>query len=242
MKKLMFTAAVAAFGLAFGAGVESSNTVGYMSVDTAAGFNFFAPVFKSVSGAPVDIQDIVLDPATAVSWTDNIQVFEEGSGEVVASYYYATKDESGLAADGWLDENSESATYPIKPGQCFAIETAQESKITNAGEVNAGDTEFVATAGFVFIGNIAPVDISVQDIVLDPTTATSWTDNIQLFEAGSGEVLASYYYATKDESGLADNGWLDENSELATATIKAGEGFAVETANDGVKVTLPSAL
>jgi hypothetical protein len=199
-------------------------------------------MFKNTSGAAVDIQDIVLDSTTATSWTDNIQVFEEGSGEVIAAYYYATKDESGLAADGWLDENSQLATYAIKPGQCFAIETAAESKITNAGEVKADDTEFVATAGFVFIGNIAPVDISVQDVVLDPAAATSWTDNIQLFEAGSGEVIASYYYATKDESGLAADGWLDENSELADTTIKAGEGFAVETANDGVTITLPSAL
>ena len=242
MKKLMFVAAAAMACSAFC--IESANTVGYMSVATEAGFNFFAPMFKNTSGAAVDIQAIVLDPTTATSWADNIQVFEEGSGEVIASYYYATKDESGLTTDGWLNSaGTDLATYAIKPGQCFAIETAQESQITNAGEVNADDTEFTATAGFVFIGNISPVDISVQDVVIDPLTATSWTDNIQLFEAGSGEVIASYYYATKDESGLTEDGWLNSaGTDLADATIHAGEGFAVETANDAVTITLPSAL
>ncbi len=240
MKKLMFVAAVAIASSAFC--IESANTVGYVSVATEAGFNFFAPMFKNTSGAAVDIQAIVLDPTTATSWADNIQVFEEGTGEVISQYFYATASESGLSADGWLDENSELAVYAIKPGQCFAIETAQESQITNAGEVNADDTEFTATAGFVFIGNISPVDISVQDVVIDPLTATSWADNIQLFEAGSGEVIAQYFYATASESGLSADGWLDENSELSDATIKAGEGFAVETSNDAVTITLPSAL
>ena len=128
--KKMMTVAGALICASAMAGVESS-VVGYQQKDTVTGFNFVIPTFADVGGGSVNIQDIKI--ANATSWADNIQILDEG-GAGVAMYVYATADESGYDADGWLSEDgTELADVTFEAGQGILIDTADVAEVTIPG-------------------------------------------------------------------------------------------------------------
>ena len=130
MKKLMI-AAVASMAAVGAFAVESANVVGYQQKDTVTGFNFVIPTFKAVNGGAMHIQDIKI--ANATDWNDTIQVLDEG-GATVASYMYATKEQSGFSADGWVAEDLTGlADIDIEPGQGILIDTADVATVTIPG-------------------------------------------------------------------------------------------------------------
>ena len=215
--------------------------VGYQTKDTIPGFNFLAPTFTPVDGSGnVNLQDIKLNSATAESWTDNLQILDEG-GATTEMFIYATAEESGLEADGWLNGDGELATVTIPYGAGILADTANETSITFSGAVATEDSVITAVAGFNFTGNNTPVGINIQDIKLDATTAESWTDNLQLLDEG-GATIEMFIYATAEESGLEVDGWLNGDGELADVTIEAGQGVLIDVANDGTEITIPSAM
>ena len=129
MKKLMI-AAVASMAAVGAFAVESANVVGYQQKDTVTGFNFVIPSFKAVNGGSVHIQDIKI--ANATDWGDNIQVLDEG-GATIATYYYASAEQSGAAADGWLDDTLALADVTLEPGQGILIDTVDVAEVTIPG-------------------------------------------------------------------------------------------------------------
>ena len=221
--------------------MESANVVGYNTKTSNAGFTFYVPQFKDVGSASgVSIQSIKLGEG-ATPWSDNLQTMDS---DAVAQtmYVYATADESGLEADGWLNEDMDAlADVTLLPGQGAIIATAAEITIQNAGEVSAAATVVSSVAGFTSLGNNSPVAISIQDVKLGEG-ATSWSDNIQFLDTDA-VAQTMYVYATADESGLEADGWLNEDLDaLADVTIQPGEGFLIATANADVSITLPAAL
>ena len=233
-------AALAALtGSALADGVASRNVVGYVAKESVAGFNFYAPMFQPIVASDgIDIQKITLGDG-ATSWADNIQVLDEG-GSTIATYYYATADESGFEEDGWVNEDVTAlADITLEPGQSVIVETAEDDVvITYTGQVATEDTPVTSVAGFNFVGNVAPETIDIQQIKLGEG-ATSWADNIQILDEG-GSTIATYYYATADESGFEEDGWVNEDvTALAVVPIEAGLGIIVETAEDDVTITLP---
>ena len=119
------------------------------------GFNFVIPTFKAVDGGSVHIQDIKI--ANATDWNDNIQVLDEG-GAGVAVYVYATKEQSGYTADGWLSEDgTDLADVTFAPGQSILIDTASPATLTFAGAVSTEDTVSQRVPGFDFVGSYTPV-------------------------------------------------------------------------------------
>ena len=232
-------ALVALTGAAFADGVESRNVVGYLTKESVAGFNFYAPMFEPIDAAEgIDIQKIKLGDG-AESWADNIQILDEG-GSTIAQYYYATADESGLEEDGWLTEGLDAlADVTLDPGQSVIVETSEDAVvITYSGQVATADVPVPSVAGFNFVGNVTPASIDIQQIKLGEG-ASSWADNIQILDEG-GSTIAQYYYATADESGLEEDGWLTEGLDaLATVSLDSGLGIIVETESDDVTITLP---
>ncbi|MBQ7190174.1 MAG: hypothetical protein IJR99_12230 [Kiritimatiellae bacterium] len=230
-------ALVALTGAAFADGVESRNVVGYLTKESVAGFNFYAPMFEPINAAEgINIQNIKLGDG-ATSWEDNIQVLDEG-GSTIVTYTYATADESGLDEDGWLDAEGALADVCLDPGQSVIVQTSEASvTITYSGQVGVTTTPVTSVAGFNFVGNVSPESIDIQQITLGEG-ATSWEDNIQILDEG-GSTVVTYTYATADESGLDADGWLDAGGELAEVAIEAGLGFILQTTNADVPITLP---
>ena len=150
---------------------------------------------------------------------------------------YATKEQSGYAADGWLSEDGASlADVTFAPGQSILIDTADSAVLTFAGQVSTEDTVVETVPGFNFVGNNTPVAINIQDIGIEG--ATDWADNIQVLDEG-GATVALYLYATKEQSGYAADGWLSEDgASLADVDFEAGQGILIDTA-DVSTVTIP---
>ena len=119
-------ALVALTGSALADGVASRNTVGYLAKESVAGFNFYAPMFEPINAADgINIQNIKLGDG-ATSWSDNIQVLDEG-GSTIATYYYATADESGFDEDGWVNEDVTAlADVQIEAGLGIIVETEND--------------------------------------------------------------------------------------------------------------------
>ena len=231
------------YGAAVTFGLESANVVGYQTKDMVPGFNFLAPTFAPVDGTGnINLQDIKLDATTAESWSDNIQILDEG-GATIATYGYATAEESGFAKDGWLDEEgnyAENVTVPYGAG--ILIDSANDSVVTFSGQVSDTASKIEGVSGFNFTGNNTPVEIDIQDIKLDATKAESWSDNLQILDEG-GATIATYGFATAEESGFEKDGWLDGDGNYAeNVKIQPGQGVLIDLANEGTIITIPAAL
>lgn len=219
--------------------------VGYQTKsDTVQGFNFYAPQFQAVnSTAGVNIQDIKLDFGEGESTgIDNIQVLDEG-GATTATYTWMPADWFGGEQDGWVDEEGNFADLTLTAGQGVLIDIVEAgTKVINAGRVADQATTLTAIQGFNFIGNNSPVAINIQDIKLDFGEGESTgIDNIQILDEG-GATTASYTWMPADWFGGEQDGWVDEDGNLADLTINAGDGFLVDIVAEGTKVILPSAL
>jgi hypothetical protein len=234
MKKTMMAVAALSAAVAFASDIVSSDVVGYQQKDTVTGFNFVIPTFKAVDGGSVHIQDIKIVNAT--DWSDNIQVLDEG-GATVALYLYATKEQSGFSADGWVAEDLTGlADVTFEPGQSILIDTAVPATLTFAGAVSTEDTVVETVPGFNFVGNNTPVSVDIQDITI--VGATDWSDNIQVLDEG-GATVALYLYATKEQSGFSADGWVAEDlTGLADVDIEPGQGILIDTAAVAT-VTIP---
>ena len=225
-----------------GFSLESANVVGYNeSKSSEAGFLLIAPQFKNVGSDDFSIQNIKLGEG-ATSWSDFLQVVDaDAVGQEI--YYYASADESGFEADGWLSADmSALADVSLAPGQSALLYTEAESTYSDVGEVSKVSSVTPSVAGFNILGNNTPVDLNVQEITLGEG-ATSWSDFIQFLDEQAVGLADIYYYATADESGFAADGWLSADmSSLANFDIPAGKGFLLYTEAADVNITIPSAL
>ena len=122
MKKLMFTAAVAAGLAAFGTGIESANTVGYQEKELTFGGNAFViqtflPMDKTVSTTKLGdisvtdewdptgdlIATLTPEGANAAEYTYLIKDYAEAlGGEAVAGWYMAEEMNDGIRIDNTL--------------------------------------------------------------------------------------------------------------------------------------------
>ena len=242
MKKIMFGLA-AAIAMVAAADIESSNVVGYMNTDGAVGFNFVSPAFKDIASDTVSIQSIKLNENGA-AFTDTIQVLDEG-GSSVQVYFWTDADSSPTGKAGWLNEDMDGlAEQNLVAGQSVLIDVSNEgTQISNAGEVRTAATglSMVGTAGFNFVGNGSPVEISIQGIKLDEN-GSAFTDTIQILDEGGSSVQV-YFWTDADSSPTGEAGWLNEDMDgLVDVKLAPGQGVLVDTANDGVVITMPTAL
>ena len=171
MKKLLFTAVAVATGMAMANSVESSNIVGYQTIDGVQGFNFTAPTFDAVANA-IDIQDIklVFAEGDSAQGVDNLQILDAG-GATVETYNWMPKDWMYPVPqnDGWMDGNTGGlAVKTINKGQGFIVDLASATtKIMYSGQVTTTNTEIADTVqGFNWTGNNIPRNIDIQDIKL----------------------------------------------------------------------------
>ena len=244
MKKLMFTAAVAAAGLAFG--IESANTVGYTSATSGADNNFITVPFNAVGYNTADIQQIGISDGGAgnIGWgEENFSIWEglptavEGSGFV---YWDASMDPEGEATGCyWGDASCAKATFSIAPGQGVVVDSAEGLTFNTAGDVPMSTVSFTTIAENNFTGNPFPSPIDIQAISISDGGAGNigWgEENFSVWEGlptaveGSGFV---YWDASMDPDGEATGCyWGDASCAKATYSIPAGQGVVINCAAD----------
>ena len=97
--------------------LEDSNTVGYTTKTTVAGFNFVSPTFKNVSGSAISCQDIKLSGENVIEYVDNLQILDEG-GATTENYFWTST--------GWVNELMEPCTKDLQPGDGVLISTLMD--------------------------------------------------------------------------------------------------------------------
>ena len=250
MKKVMFAAAVAAGLVAFGDGIESSNTVGYQNREIGA-FNLTLDTFINANGGTGVLGDI--KPNAAFISAGTIQTFTS-AGKAGPVYLYINDPELMEifeAEEGWYlltdDEMTDcknSQPIPFSTG-FLSKSTAAGSTLTYAGEVKGTATE-IPVGSFTLTGNCSPKDLTLGDF--KPNAAFISAGTIQTFTS-AGKAGPVYLYINDPELMEifeAPEGWYlltdDEMTDCKNSVaIGAGDSFLAKSTAAGSTLELPSA-
>ena len=131
MKKIMFAAAVAAAGLAFG--IESANTVGYQTVTCQPNtWYLFGAQFESTSGSSMTIQQFLQGAYEATSDTLTSPEIQMWNGSSYDHYYFmstAYDEDLNEYNNVWADMGGDYTTYSIPAGEGFWIKNKVGSSV-----------------------------------------------------------------------------------------------------------------
>ena len=184
MKKLMFTAAVAAAGGLMA--IESANTVGFTTADVPKGeFGQLAVQFEKTGGGNATVDQLFKGEITGVAadFDSNFEVTSESkqqaaqiqvwTGSEYNYYYYFSNawdptlnDGEGGEVAAWADGIiGEVATDTIAPGQAIWVKaTTANTHIVQAGQVYDGSYEKSCPKGeFIMIANTMPTALDLND-------------------------------------------------------------------------------
>ena len=185
MKKLMFTAAVAAAGGLMA--IESANTVGFTTADVPKGeFGQLAVQFEKTGGGNATVDQLFkgeitgveaeFEPTTYVVTSESKQKaaqIQVWTGSEYNYYYYFSNawdptlnDGEGGETTGWADGIiGEIATDTLAPGQAAWVKaTTANTHIVQAGQVYDGSYEKSCPKGeFVMIANTMPTALDLND-------------------------------------------------------------------------------
>ena len=203
--------------------------VGYAIATTTPNYSVQIAQFETIGVDGFSIQMIKPQGDSMGGGMFDMQVLDEG-GSAIEVYYYMTMADDDVAEDGWYDEDMETfATRVFKRGEAYMINncTGDDAQVQTAGQVNLAEVEVAFPQNYYCQGNFRPVDISIQDVVpLNPEGSTGGgMFDMQVLDEG-GSAIEVYYYMTKDDDDVAEDGWYDEDMEtFATRVFKPGEGF-----------------
>ncbi len=260
MKKLMFAAAVAAAGLAFG--IESANTVGYYASEAAfrTGNTMYTPMFAGVGDEEYSIQDIkpvgttVPDGSSAAN-AITLQKLTATGGQDGYVYwwmdYYDEDEEDDML--GWKRPGIfADANITFKAGEAFWMKmpTSANCTLQFNGEVRKGNSYMLLRQGNTAVGNPTPVTINVADIlpigtdVPDGSAATKAITLQKLTATGGQDGYVYWWMDYYDEDEEDDMyGWKRPGIFAnATITLAPGEGVWVKCPNNTTSLQFPAAI
>ena len=267
MKKLMFTAAVAAMAGIAGA-IESANIVGYKDTAAITGISQKSSAFDGVSTAATDIQNIIPKVGEGEDLYSGgfvIMTLTDG-GETAESFsfFLAADAEAidGVAKDGWFDDAGQRAVKTFLPGEGFVLVSDYENgSITTAGAVANEDTVFALATGINSCGNTTSGQIGINQLTVGVGVdtegnllASNSTTGEDIYSGGivamtltdGGETAEniSFFLAADAEAidGVAQDGWFDDAGQRSTKPFAAGEGFIIVSDYAESYIKLPSAL
>ena len=213
MKKLMFTAAVAAAMGAFA--IESANTVGYM--DMSLTNSIYAPVgacFMTVGQTSFRLGDIVPENGTLNASTEYLQEFDPLTGAIGQKYFYIDATTAAgtnpmrrwadpSVAVGWWKEGWDTAftrdgigTAVRADDVVFAAGSGfysnfggKKAKLTFKGEVVDDELQISLTNKiYAPVINYLPRTITLGEIVPEEGTLNASTEYLQEFNPLTGAI------------------------------------------------------
>ena len=248
MKKLMFTAAVAAAGGLMA--IESANTVGYT---TQAWMNkgtyyMMGMQFETTTGGSVKLNDIDFGDMTGPLYDTGNQfrttapqvqlAFADSEG--VTAYYFLADGNATYDGPGWTDLNGTAANPDVSAalGFWYRNTTSTAPSFTTAGQV-VPDSPFEKTfnASWRMLVNPFPVETKLSDIGFDGIAASApYYDGANAFRNtatavqipfADSEGFTTYYYLADGDATYTGPGWTDLNGtsvDPKTIVIPAGRG------------------
>ena len=255
MKKVMFAAAVAAAGLAFG--IESANTVGYTTKTIPAGkYMMIAVQFDKVGGTALKFDEAFKlnvtgpkawqseeDEECIPGWYANAPCLKIPNGTADQLYrdlYWtqnAWNDAAGEFVEGWADAGGDyvASAEMLSGYGVWMVAGSEDLTVTIKGEVKgAASATFSAATGYNMMKLPYPVSLNAGDSKID------WNlTGVKAWESEESEECIAGWYATapciKIPNGTADqlyrdlyyssNAWNDAAGEFVEGWADAGGDY-----------------
>ena len=250
MKKLMFAAAVAAAGLAFG--IESANSVGYTTKTVAADtFYLIGVQFEKIGQDGVaGLNDVLImngiEPVAFDNMLTDAARIDVLVGNVYQQYFYINDADDGTEVfnlTGWADGAGNlisTADLALGDGFWFHAPTVSAgATLTVAGQVTES-TEIALNVpsgkAFAIRANPFPLAVNLKDVATSGITAVAF-DNM-LTDAARidvlvGNVYQQYFYISDADDGsetFDKLGWADGAGNLIDSNvIDVGASFWINS-------------
>ena len=254
MKKVMFAAAVAAAGLAFG--IESANTVGYNTVPSISGSQYVAlgVQFESCAGGAIAVKDLVTvgSPTETTSMGGSDQIWRWNTAAATRTKYFCYKPRGGTARWVVSTDTSAETTDTVPAGETvFFCRSGAATSLTLAGavkEMTGASSVSVSDGQLAFMANPWPSPVSISSFGANyssgtPTATTSMGGSDQIWRWDTATSTWTKYFYYKPRGGTAR--WVVSTDTAAetTDTIPAGEGFFFQRAGNAATISIaaPSA-
>lgn len=241
MKKVLFTAAVAAAGLAFG--IESANTVGYLNNDnTIVGLNMVAPGFQDVGLTSAKLAGLKVTNASGGEVTTGACEINlvDGLGNTLKAYSWKSSGRGANKTWGWKEGDNavdDAVVFGRGVGFLFTAETAGDT-IKSAGEVNlSAVTNSETIVGLNIIANPFPMTVKLNTLKVTNASdgeVTTGACEINLID-GLGNTLKAYSWKSSGRGANKTWGWKEGDTAVDdTVTFAPGQAilFTAETAGD----------
>ena len=267
MKKLMFTAAVAAAGLAFG--IESANTVGYTTQDWMAkstyymmGGQFEAPDGTSIKLSSINFGDLSGAPTFAEFFDEDMNIVGSAPQVQIAfanregftPYYYLADGAADMVSPSWVDDGGNPADPEIIAGLGFWFNNPVSNApvVTTAGAiVDDAAVEKTFDNTYRVLVNPYPVatklsEISFAGIAAAAPTFTEFFDEDMNIVGTAPQIqvpfanregFTPYYYLSDGAADMVSPSWVDDGGNPADPTIPVGRGCWFKPAASSMTVT-----
>ena len=227
--------------------MESANIVGYQNYPLEQGYNLYSPVFETVSGDAMSLQELKLQgDAVTGSGANFICLLNEG-GVATGTYGWWTPDDGTGEDEGcWFDgDNWAVIDETVAEGQGFYV-YAEDAGLTiqSAGAVKLEAYSKELAQGYNLVGNCSPVDLDIQSVKLVGDTITGSGANFICLLNNGGVAQGTIGWWIPDDGTGEDAGcWFDgDNWALIEGSVAAGEGLYLYCEDAGLKLELPKAL
>ena len=215
--------------------IESTTVVGYQIQTVGEAYSLQVASFQGIGVSTYNIQDLKpsAPEGTALGGgVFDLQTLDETGGMSEQFYYMTVADDYGITKDGWYNDDGETfstKTFERGEGFMFNNSTGASAGLTFSGAVYTNEVTVVAPEAYSLMGNIRPMNLSIQDLVpVAPggTAVGGGVFDLQTLDEAGGMAEQFYYMTAADDYGITKDGWYNDDGEtLSTKVFSPAEGF-----------------
>jgi len=247
MKKVMFAAAVAAAGLAFG--IESANTVGYHTVPSISDGQYVAlgVQFENCAGGAIAVKDLVTvgNPTggATIGAADQIWRWNTASASWTKYFYYSSR-----GVKRWVNSDNTAAetTDTVPAGETvFFCRSGGATSLTLAGavkEMTGASSVSVTDGQLAFMANPWPTSVSIASFNSNYPSGTPTggatigaADQIWRWNTATSAWTKYFYYSSRGQTRWVES---TATTTATTDTIPAGEGFFFQRSGGAATISI----
>ena len=227
--------------------MASANIVGYQNYPLEQGYNLYSPVFETVSGDAMSLQELKLQgDAVTGGGANNICILDSDGVAQSIIGWWTPDDGTGEDEGCWFDgDNWAIIEETIVEGQGFYI-YAVDAGLTaqSAGAVKLTNYSKTLEVGYNLVGNCTPVDLDIQEIkIVGDTVTGGGANNICVLDTDGVAQGLIGWWTPDDGTGEEGGCWFDgDNWAIIEDTVAAGEGLYIYAVDAGLSIQLPCAL
>ena len=204
------------------------------------------PSFLTIGGSTTRLQDLSPNGLTTPTESEVYVQTLNAYGVTVNQYDWINYGDDPDFPAGWYDEELNLLTDDVvfAPGTgLWTSAPSEDVSLTSSGKVPKTDVSVTLQNGGTSTGNMMPIEIDINDIVVSGYTGTTESDVcIQILNA-YGQMVTQYDWIDYGDDPDFPAGWYDSELNLIeTGTVKfaPGEGFYVLGTSGAFSIRIPA--